>query len=43
MEKHDEKALRVYLMIGRYLANAAAWYREFYDYSNLMVLGRVTG
>ena len=42
MEKHDEKALRVYLMIGRYLANAAAWYREFYDYSNLMVLGRVT-
>jgi hypothetical protein len=29
-------------MIGRYLANAAAWYHEFYDYSNLMILGRVT-
>jgi hypothetical protein len=42
MEKHEEVALKVYLMIGRYLANAAAWYREFYDYSNLMILGRVT-
>ena len=29
-------------MIGRYLANAVCWYREFYDYSNLMILGRVT-
>ena len=42
MEKHEELALKVYLMIGRYLANTAAWYREFYDYSNLMILGRVT-
>lgn len=42
MAKEDEKALRIYLEIGRYLANAAAWYREFYDYSNLMILGRVT-
>jgi len=42
MEKRDEKALRVYLMLGRYLANAAAWYREFYDFRNLMILGRVT-
>ena len=42
MEKHDERALRVYLQIGRHLAHAAAWYREFYDYANLMVLGRVT-
>ena len=41
MEKHEELALKVYLMIGRYLANTAAWYREFYDYSNLMILGRV--
>ena len=37
----EAKALKV-LMIDRDLANAAAWYREFYDYSNLMVLGRVT-
>ncbi len=42
MEKHEEVALKVYLMIGRYLANSAAWYHEFYDYSNLMILGRVT-
>jgi hypothetical protein len=42
MEKREEIALKIYLMIGRYLANAAAWYREFYDYSNLMILGRVT-
>ena len=42
IEKHEELALKVYLMIGRYLANAAAWYREFYDYQNLMILGRVT-
>ena len=42
MEKHEALALKVYLMIGRYLANAAAWYHEFYDYSNLMILGRVT-
>ena len=42
MEKREEIALKIYLMIGRYLANAAAWYHEFYDYSNLMILGRVT-
>ena len=42
MEKREEIALRVYLLIGRYLAASAAWYREFYDFSNLMVLGRVT-
>ena len=42
IERHEEAALKVYLSIGRHLANAAAWYREFYDYSNLMVLGRVT-
>ena len=42
MEKHDTRALKVYLMIGRYLANAVCWYREFYDFQNLMILGRVT-
>ncbi|MBR1608648.1 MAG: ROK family protein [Kiritimatiellae bacterium] len=42
MEAREEVALRVYLLLGRYLANAAAWYREFYDFSNLMILGRVT-
>ena len=42
MERREEAALKVYLMVGRYLANAAAWYHEFYDFSNLMILGRVT-
>lgn len=42
MEGREEAALKVYLMVGRYLANAAAWYHEFYDFSNLMILGRVT-
>ena len=42
MAKGDEKALKVYLMIGRYLANATKWYHEFYDFQNLMILGRVT-
>ena len=42
MEKGDPRALKVYLMVGRHLANAAAWYHEFYDFQNLMVLGRVT-
>ncbi|MBQ7667460.1 MAG: ROK family protein [Kiritimatiellae bacterium] len=42
MEKHEDKALKFYLSIGRHLANAAAWSSEFYDFSNLMILGRVT-
>ncbi len=42
MERREDAALRVYLAIGRYLAHSAAWYREFYDFSNLMILGRVT-
>ena len=42
MEKHDTRALKVYLMIGHYLTNAVCWYREFYDFQNLMILGRVT-
>ena len=42
MEKGDEKALKVYIQIGRFLAHAIPWYNEFYDYSNMMILGRVT-
>ena len=42
MEKGDEKALKVYVQIGRFLAHAIPWYNEFYDYSNMMILGRVT-
>ena len=42
MEKGDAKALKVYLEIGRFLAHAIPWYNEFYDYENMMILGRVT-
>lgn len=42
MERGDARALKVYLQIGRFLAHAIPWYNEFYDYSNLMILGRVT-
>ena len=42
MEKGDAKALKVYVQIGRFLAHAIPWYNEFYDYENLMILGRVT-
>ena len=42
MEKGDARALRVYVQIGRFLGHAIPWYSEFYDFSNLMTLGRVT-
>ena len=42
MEKGDAKALKVYVQVGRFLAHAIPWYNEFYDYENMMVLGRVT-
>lgn len=42
MEKHDPRALKVFMEIGRFLGHAMPWYNEFYDYSNMMILGRVT-
>ena len=42
MEKGDKKALCVFLQIGRFLGHAIPWYNEFFDYSSLMMLGRVT-
>ncbi|MGN0833776.1 MAG: ROK family protein [Kiritimatiellia bacterium] len=42
MEQGDGRALQVYLEIGRFLAHAIPWYNEFYDYENMMILGRVT-
>jgi len=42
MEKGNAKALKVFLEIGRFLAHAIPWYNEFYDYENMMILGRVT-
>ena len=40
--KGDDRAVKVYLKIGRYLAETVPWYGEFYDFDNLMILGRVT-
>ena len=42
MEKGDARAVKVYVQIGRFLAHTVPWYHEFYDYGNLMILGRVT-
>jgi hypothetical protein len=42
MAEGDEKALKIYIQIGRFLAHAIPWYNEFYDYENMMILGRVT-
>ncbi|MBO7722126.1 MAG: ROK family protein [Kiritimatiellae bacterium] len=42
MEKGDGAALKVFVQIGRFLAHAVPWYNEFYDYANMMILGRVT-
>ncbi len=42
MEKGDARAVRVFTQIGRFLAHAIPWYHEFYDYANMMILGRVT-
>jgi hypothetical protein len=42
MAKGDARALKDYLQIGRFLAHALPWYAEFYDYQNMMILGRVT-
>ena len=42
MAQGDARAVRVYVRIGRFLGHAIPWYREFYDFDNLMILGRVT-
>lgn len=40
--KGDDRAVQVYLKMGRELAETVPWYGEFYDFDNLMILGRVT-
>jgi predicted NBD/HSP70 family sugar kinase len=42
MESGDETARQIYATIGVYLGYAMATYREFYDYSELLLLGRVS-
>jgi predicted NBD/HSP70 family sugar kinase len=42
MRAGDERALRIYETIGVYLGYTVPWYREFYDFDHLLILGRVT-
>lgn len=42
MDAGDYRAAKIYQTIGVYLGYAIALYAEFYDFSQLLVLGRVT-
>lgn len=42
MEVEDERARRIYETIGVYLGYAIAHYADFYDFENVLILGRVT-
>jgi hypothetical protein len=42
MESGDETARKIYETIGVYLGYSMAAYREFYDYTELLLLGRVS-
>lgn len=42
MAADDPTAIKLYTMLGEHLGHSAVWYREFYDYDQLLILGRVT-
>ena len=42
MAKGDERAADIYQTIGTYLGYAISHYYDFYDFSYLLLLGRVT-
>jgi predicted NBD/HSP70 family sugar kinase len=42
MKNGDERARKIYETIGTYFGYAIAQYSEFYDFRNLLILGRVT-
>ena len=42
MKTGDKRANAIYETIGVYLGYSLAHYAEFYDFSNLLILGRVT-
>jgi hypothetical protein len=42
METGDERAAALYATLGTYLGYALPHYAEFYNYRNLLLLGRVT-
>jgi predicted NBD/HSP70 family sugar kinase len=41
-DKGDEKAQRIFETIGVYLGYSIPYYAEYYDFSHLLILGRVT-
>jgi predicted NBD/HSP70 family sugar kinase len=41
MQTDDPRALRIYQTLGTYLGYGLAHYADFYDYRNVLVLGRV--
>jgi len=42
MAKGDERAAKIYETIGIYLGYALAHYADFYDFNDVLILGRVT-
>ena len=42
MRNNDVKATAIFKKIGLYLGYTVPWYREFYGFDSLMILGRVT-
>ena len=42
MAQGDERAAKIYETIGIYLGYAIPHYADFYDYSHVLILGRVT-
>ncbi len=42
MARQETAARAIFETIGVYLGYAIPWYREFYDFDNLLILGRVT-
>ena len=42
MASGDQRARQIYETIGVYLGYTVPWYREFYDFDHLLILGRVT-
>jgi predicted NBD/HSP70 family sugar kinase len=42
MAKGDARAAKIYETIGVYLGYSIAHYADFYDYQNMLILGRVT-
>jgi predicted NBD/HSP70 family sugar kinase len=42
MAEDDPRARRIYETIGVHLGWTVPWYREFYDFDHLLILGRVT-